>query len=206
MSRIRANTITNQNANGAPNFPDGITVSGVVTATTTNQNITGDLTVTGNIGVGGTITYEDVTNVDSVGIITVRAGVNVVGNDLNVGSNIKIGINDSFIMNAPGVEFKPLDFSNLDLKFIWYSNKSNKIIKKYILNILSHTYEIGYNTYKLITSPNIDIREFSNIVVKSIESLKHKIPGCSNAFKIISNSVGTLEGNFDLLNLDKGLK
>ena len=26
MSRIRANTITNQNANGAPNFPDGITV------------------------------------------------------------------------------------------------------------------------------------------------------------------------------------
>ena len=99
MSRIRANTITNQNANGAPNFPDGITVSGVVTATTTNQNITGDLTVTGNIGVGGTITYEDVTNVDSVGIITARAGVNVVGNDLNVGSNIKIG-NASGIITA----------------------------------------------------------------------------------------------------------
>ena len=28
MSRIRANTITNQNANGAPNFPNGITVTG----------------------------------------------------------------------------------------------------------------------------------------------------------------------------------
>ena len=77
MSRIRANTITNQNANGAPNFPDGITVSGVVTATTTSQNITGDLSVTGNIGVGGTITYEDVTNVDSVGIITARSGIRI---------------------------------------------------------------------------------------------------------------------------------
>ena len=77
MSRIRANTITNQNANGAPNFPDGITVSGVVTSTTINANVTGNLSVTGNIGVGGTITYEDVTNVDSVGIITARSGIRI---------------------------------------------------------------------------------------------------------------------------------
>ena len=83
MSRIRANTITNQNANGAPNFPDGITVTGVVTATTTSQNITGDLTVSGNVGVGGTITYEDVTNVDSIGIITARTGV-IVGSGVTL--------------------------------------------------------------------------------------------------------------------------
>ena len=77
MSRIRANTITNQNANGAPNFPDGITVTGIVTATTTSQNITGDLSVTGNVGIGGTLTYEDVTNIDSVGIITARSGIQI---------------------------------------------------------------------------------------------------------------------------------
>ena len=83
MSRIRANTITNQNANGAPNFPDGITVTGVVTATTTNSNITGNLTVSGNatvggtLGVGGVLTYEDVTNVDSVGVITARSGIRI---------------------------------------------------------------------------------------------------------------------------------
>ena len=77
MSRIRANTITNQNANGAPNFPNGITVTGVVTATTTSQNITGDLTVSGNVGVGGTLTYEDVTNIDSVGLITARSGIRI---------------------------------------------------------------------------------------------------------------------------------
>ena len=77
MSRIRANTITNQNANGAPNFPDGITVSGVVTSTTINANVTGDLSVTGNIGVGGTLTYEDVTNIDSVGVVTARSGIQI---------------------------------------------------------------------------------------------------------------------------------
>ena len=97
MSRIRANTITNQNANGAPNFPNGITVTGVVTATTGSQNITGDLSVTGNIGVGGTLTYEDVTNVDSIGIITARSGIRIGATGANTlitgnGSGIGIGI------------------------------------------------------------------------------------------------------------------
>ena len=32
------------------------------------------LNVSGNLGVGGVLTYEDVTNVDSVGVITARSG------------------------------------------------------------------------------------------------------------------------------------
>ena len=83
--RIRAGTITNAGANGAPNFPNGLTGTAG--------------TFTGNLNVGGVLTYEDVTNVDSVGVITARLGINVVGNDLNVGSNIKIG-NASGIITA----------------------------------------------------------------------------------------------------------
>ena len=84
MSRIRANTITNQNANGAPNFPDGLTVSGVVTATVSNSTlgtlaVTGNATVGGTLGVGGVLTYEDVTNVDSIGVITARDGIRCTG-------------------------------------------------------------------------------------------------------------------------------
>ena len=41
--------------------------------------LTGGLNVTGNVSVGGTITYEDVTNVDSVGVITARSGIVVTG-------------------------------------------------------------------------------------------------------------------------------
>ena len=99
MSIIRADSIKNRAGNGAPDFPNGITVTGVVTSTSISQNITGNLSVTGNLGVGGVLTYEDVTNVDSVGVITTRAGINLVGNDLNVGSNIKIG-NASGIVTA----------------------------------------------------------------------------------------------------------
>ncbi len=67
----------------------------------------GTANFTGNVTIGGTLTYEDVTNIDSVGIITaqkdihVGAGVSVVGivtaatgdfdDFVDVGSNIKLG-------------------------------------------------------------------------------------------------------------------
>ena len=83
MSIIRADSIKNRAGNGAPDFPNGITVTGVITSTSITQNITGDLTVSGNLGVGGTVTYEDVTNVDSIGIITARTGV-IVGSGVTL--------------------------------------------------------------------------------------------------------------------------
>ena len=37
--------------------------------------VTGDLSVSGNISCAGTVTYDDVTNVDSVGVVTARSGI-----------------------------------------------------------------------------------------------------------------------------------
>ena len=51
----------------------GITFSGVTTHTGTIKGTDADFT--GNVSVGGTLTYEDVKNVDSVGIITARGGI-----------------------------------------------------------------------------------------------------------------------------------
>ena len=48
-------------------------------------------TFDGSVSVGGTLTYEDVTNVDAIGIVTARSGVNVSGGQLDVGNNIKLG-------------------------------------------------------------------------------------------------------------------
>ena len=62
MSRLRANQITNENANGAPNFPHGLTVTGVVTATTS-------ATTMSQIVVGSAVTANS-TGVDTVGIVT----------------------------------------------------------------------------------------------------------------------------------------
>ena len=43
------------------------------------NGITGDITTPGDVGIGGTLTYEDVANVDSIGVITARAGIDVTG-------------------------------------------------------------------------------------------------------------------------------
>ena len=74
--------------------------SGIVTATRfdgpfTNLNVTGVVTFAGDVSIGGTLTYEDVTNVDSVGIVTARTGLVSPYADIDdfvdVGSNIQLG-------------------------------------------------------------------------------------------------------------------
>ena len=89
MSKIQVDTIVNKDDNGSPNFPSGATVTGVVTATTFSGNITGTTaTFTGNVSVGGTLTYEDVTNVDSVGLITARSGIRITDGGLQVTAGV----------------------------------------------------------------------------------------------------------------------
>ena len=56
--------------------------TGIITATRfdgpfTNLNITGVATFAGDVSIGGTLTYEDVTNIDSVGIVTARLGIQI---------------------------------------------------------------------------------------------------------------------------------
>ena len=64
--------------------PTGGTL-GVVGIITANSAV-----FAGNVTVGGALTYEDVTNVDSIGIITARSGVDV-DDFISVGSNIHFG-------------------------------------------------------------------------------------------------------------------
>ena len=54
--------------------------TGIITATKfdgpfDNINVSGAATFTGNVTIGGTLTYEDVTNIDSVGLVTAREGI-----------------------------------------------------------------------------------------------------------------------------------
>ena len=90
MSRLRANSITNKTANGAPTATNGLEVTGICTATDFSgqagtaadfpNGLTGTTaTFSGNLNVAGVLTYEDVKNVDSLGVGTFRDGLRVVG-------------------------------------------------------------------------------------------------------------------------------
>ena len=48
----------------------------------TKVQLLGD--VIGNVSIGGTLTYDDVTNVDSVGLVTARTGINVLAGGVNI--------------------------------------------------------------------------------------------------------------------------
>ena len=69
----------------------GLQLNGVNHHTSSGVSTFHTLNVLGNVSVGGTLTYQDVTNVDSLGIGTFRTGINVSGGQLDVGSNIKLG-------------------------------------------------------------------------------------------------------------------
>jgi hypothetical protein len=73
MSQLYVDNIKGRTG-GAIGAPSGVNATGVVTATTF-KGTSGEFT--GNVTIGGTITYEDVNNVDSVGIITARGGIRI---------------------------------------------------------------------------------------------------------------------------------
>ena len=50
----------------------------------TTLNVSGIATFASDVSIGGTLTYEDVTNIDSVGLITARSGVRISSGGLNI--------------------------------------------------------------------------------------------------------------------------
>ena len=77
---------------------DTLNVSGVATAAGFVGPLTGDstglsgspsitvtnITASGNVSIAGTLTYEDVTNIDAIGLITARSGVQVDSGGIDV--------------------------------------------------------------------------------------------------------------------------
>ena len=103
MSQVRANQVVNANNDGPPNFPFGATgINNASTAayadvagiSTVAEGLTGspDITVrnivavaatfSGDVSIGGTITYEDVTSVNAIGVITATKGIDIRSNTL----------------------------------------------------------------------------------------------------------------------------
>ena len=84
--------------------------SGIITATGAVAFST-NLTVGGSLSVGGTITYEDVTNVDSVGIITARSNI-LVGSGITLSPDGDIFFTGIITGNGSGLTNLATDLVN----------------------------------------------------------------------------------------------
>ena len=99
MSKIVTNNITPRSG-GNIDVTGKLSVSGDVTGAAA--------TFTGNVSVGGTLTYEDVTNIDSVGIITARSGINVTSGGANI-----VGVVTATTIQATTYVGVPEGYTNL---------------------------------------------------------------------------------------------
>ena len=100
MSRVRADKLVDRAGTGAveltqgATLPSGKTISGsgtiAVNSSGTAAGLSGspDITVNNITGVAatfsGVLTYDDVTNVDSIGLVTARSGLKVTAGGINV--------------------------------------------------------------------------------------------------------------------------
>ena len=112
MSQLFVDNIKGRTG-GAIGAPSGVNATGVVTATTF-KGTSGEFT--GNVSVGGTLTYEDVSNVDAVGVITARDG-------------IRVGAGES-ISAVSGTIYYYGDGSNLDGVVSGVETKEEELLKE----------------------------------------------------------------------------
>ena len=135
--RVRADNFADASGTGAPEFTAGLTVSGVCIATSFDGALTGNVTgnatgltgtpnitvgsvtassgsFSGNVTIGGTLTYQDVEHIDSVGIVTAQQGLQVLANGVDVTG---VGIFNSSIEVAGVVTASSsgLQATNVDL-------------------------------------------------------------------------------------------
>ncbi len=127
-------------------------------------------------------------------------------------------LSHKFILNIPGLEFNPFPFApTLNIKDILMNMENEKEESKYLdhqerskvesinkqlfefcMIVLHKLYSFTYNLYKVITSPDIDVDEFVNVIISSIDQIKHQpqLSRCDLAFAKIKDSVNMLKDNF----------
>ena len=88
---------------------DSLVVSGVTTLTSVNAT---SGSFTGSVSVGGTLTYEDVTNVDSVGIVTAGGGIIATGLGVSVASG---GVRVTGVVTATSFSGSGANLTNLSI-------------------------------------------------------------------------------------------
>ena len=115
-----------------------------------NESIGGNLTVTGNATIGGVLTYEDVTNVDSIGIVTARAGVYTLTYNLSLYVENDTGGDNSvgwgFLKNQTKLNWNTYD-SGLSI-----SQSTPYVIGANSGDTLTNAFEIGAPHLTIITT------------------------------------------------------
>ena len=160
----------------------GINTSGESVRFDSNQNVTffGDITgtgldingntdISGNLKVGGVLTYEDVTNIDSVGIITAQAGIRVTGGSVGIGTDSPTNTLEISKVDNHGITLtRPAGGSNPGtVKFEVHSNGSGRLISERDFNLNFDTDNVGNQNFSVSANGSERLRITSGGTLES---------------------------------------
>ena len=164
------NVAGNQNTTGTAGGLTG-------TPSITVQDVTGvGATFTGNVSIGGTLTYEDVTNIDSVGIVTAREGVFIPDSkEIKIGNtaaspDLKLYHNGShsFIKNITGnlniTNTGSNTIINSDL-IVFQSGDQGETIARFVDD---GTCELWFNNTKVFETVNLGAKVTGGLEVTGV--------------------------------------
>ena len=124
--------------------------SGIVTAV-------GNASFSGNVSVGGTLTYEDVTNIDAVGLITARNGI-VVGSGITLSKDGDVFFTGIATGNGSGLT--ALNASNLASGTVPSARLGSGTAS-------SSTFLAGDSTFKTVTGTTINNNADNRVITGS---------------------------------------
>jgi hypothetical protein len=109
----------------------------------------------------------------------------------------KDALGDGFITNAAGGTLVLIpSICNMDFVQLWDHPAATKNFKQRVKFALYLFLKKGATIVSTIMSPDVDVEQFSKVLISNIGGLKKQIPRCDKAFKKIENSVGMLKDNF----------
>jgi len=111
---------------------------------------------------------------------------------------------NSFINSA--IPVNPFKGSKMDLKYMFQllesQGKNAEPVIVLMLNIIHKLFNFSHKIYKEITSPDINVDDFANIIISSIGEIKNQVGRCDKAYKKIVESITMLKSNFNVYNRD----
>ena len=153
--------------------------SGIVTAV-------GDASFSGNVSVGGTLTYEDVTNIDAVGLVTARNGI-VVGSGITLSKDGDVFFTGIATGNGSGLT--ALNASNLASGTVPTARLGSGTAS-------SSTFLAGDSTFKTVTGTTINTNADNRVITGSDTA------NTLNGESTLTHSSGVLSVNEPSLSTD----
>jgi hypothetical protein len=109
----------------------------------------------------------------------------------------KDNLSELFLTKTAGNIVNPVaELPELNFKKIYNEDSLSASEKSFILMFIAKLYEISFNVYETLSSPDVDVNEFVAIILNSIDTVKKHIPRCNDAFDKIVESVDILKTNF----------